>query len=395
MTFACSIALLDGRAGEAEFSDAAVVRADVRDLMARIEVVPDADVPHTQAGATALTDDGETVETWVDHARGTPGNRLTDDELRDKFHGLADGVLGRDRAERLADAAFALQRRRRRRGDAGAHHAVGALTTEPSQSTRTTVPVSSAASAKARRATCRSDLGPAPVQLGTFGIDARRHGVDRHPVVPQRRRKCQRESEQPVLGRREVHPLGVAGQCVAAEDVDDPSTRDERRQRAPDAAKCAIEGDRTDLMPVVLGDRLDALPRTVRGVVDEDPQRAVVGDGLEHAPHRRWIGDVGGDGERAAASGANRRGHRVGLLGARPRVHRDRKSFARKPFGDDRTQTAARAGDQGDVSHRQPGRSAPAAPRRREARRPASRWPAAVRRAPRPALGRPVRGTSR
>ena len=110
VTFACAIALLEGRAGEAEFSDAAVARKDVRALMSRIEVVPDAAVPHTQAGATALTDDGQTVETWVDHARGTPGNRLTDDELRDKFHGLADGVLGRDRAARLADAAFSLDK---------------------------------------------------------------------------------------------------------------------------------------------------------------------------------------------------------------------------------------------------------------------------------------------
>jgi hypothetical protein len=49
------------------------------------------------------------VENWVDHARGTPGNRLTDDELREKFHGLVDGVLGRDRAERLADATFSLK----------------------------------------------------------------------------------------------------------------------------------------------------------------------------------------------------------------------------------------------------------------------------------------------
>ncbi len=78
--------------------------------MARIEVVPDAEVPHTQAGAAALTGDGETVETWVDHARGTPGNRLTDDELREKFHGLADDVIGRDRAEKLADAAFSLKK---------------------------------------------------------------------------------------------------------------------------------------------------------------------------------------------------------------------------------------------------------------------------------------------
>jgi 2-methylcitrate dehydratase PrpD len=108
VTFACSIALLDGRAAEAEFSDTAVHRDDVRALMARIDVVPDADVPHTQAGASAVTVDGETVETWVDHARGTPGNRLSDDELTEKFHGLADGAIGRERAERLAAAVFSL-----------------------------------------------------------------------------------------------------------------------------------------------------------------------------------------------------------------------------------------------------------------------------------------------
>jgi 2-methylcitrate dehydratase PrpD len=109
VTFACAIALLEGRASEAEFSDAAVARPDVRAVMSRIELVADSAVPHTQAGATALTDDGQTVETWVDHARGTPGNRLTDDELREKFHGLADGVLGHDRAARLADATFSLK----------------------------------------------------------------------------------------------------------------------------------------------------------------------------------------------------------------------------------------------------------------------------------------------
>src|SRR6476660_10373056 len=123
----------------------------------------------------------------------------------------------------------------------------------------------------------RSDLGPTPVQLGTLVVDSWRHRVDRHPVVAQCRGQCQRESEQPVLGRREVHPLGIACQCVAAEDVDDPSARDERRQRTPDTAEGAVEGDRTDLMPVLFRDRLDALPWTVRGVVDQDPQRAVRG----------------------------------------------------------------------------------------------------------------------
>jgi 2-methylcitrate dehydratase PrpD len=108
VTFACAIALLEGAATEVQFSDEAVVRPNVRALMARIEVVPDTDVPHTQAGATAVTADGTEVQTWVDHARGTPGNRLTDDELREKFHSLVDDVLGKDQAQQLADATFAL-----------------------------------------------------------------------------------------------------------------------------------------------------------------------------------------------------------------------------------------------------------------------------------------------
>ena len=97
-------------------------------------------------------------------------------------------------------------------------------------------------------------------------------------------------------------------------------------------------------------------------------------------------------------SGADRGGHRVGLLGAGPGVDGHRKTLCRKAFGDDRSQTAARPGHQGDlwcgVSHRQ-ARSARAAPRRRRARRTASRWPAVARCARLRAPGRPARGTSR
>lgn len=108
VTFACSVGLLRGRAGEGEFSDTLVADPEVRAVMARIEVVADPDVPHTQAGATAVTHDGESIDTWVDNARGTPGNRLSDDDIRDKFFVLTDEVIGHSRAERLADATFAL-----------------------------------------------------------------------------------------------------------------------------------------------------------------------------------------------------------------------------------------------------------------------------------------------
>ena len=133
------------------------------------------------------------------------------------------------------------------------------------------------------------------------------------------------------------------------------------RQSVSDASERPVEGDRADLMPVLLGDRLDALSGTIGRVVDEDPQPAVCGDGIEHALHRRWIGDVGGDREGAPTVGADGGDHRVGLLGVGPGVDGHRKPVCRKAFGDDRSQTAARAGHQGDVgsgvSHRQSARS--------------------------------------
>jgi hypothetical protein len=43
-------------------------------------------------------------------AKGEPENFLTEAELRAKFHGLADAVLGRDRAIQLADAVIGLDK---------------------------------------------------------------------------------------------------------------------------------------------------------------------------------------------------------------------------------------------------------------------------------------------
>ena len=43
-------------------------------------------------------------------AKGEPDNFLTEAELRAKFAGLADAVLGAERAARLADAVIGLER---------------------------------------------------------------------------------------------------------------------------------------------------------------------------------------------------------------------------------------------------------------------------------------------
>lgn len=108
--FACAIALIEGTARERQFTDANVVRPDVRSLMSRISVVPSDRVPHEAAVAVARLTDGRELTVRVDAATGTPGNRISDDELLEKFHDLVDGVLGRSQAESLAQQVWEIDR---------------------------------------------------------------------------------------------------------------------------------------------------------------------------------------------------------------------------------------------------------------------------------------------
>lgn len=107
--FACAITLLDGGAGERAFTDENVSRADVRDLMGRIVLVPSEQLAHTQAVAVAFGRDGHQWEARIEHASGTPDNRLSDEELAAKFHDLVDPVLGNSQALELEALVWSVE----------------------------------------------------------------------------------------------------------------------------------------------------------------------------------------------------------------------------------------------------------------------------------------------
>ncbi len=106
--FTCAVALLEGHARQRQFTDENVHRPDVRALMARISVLPSEDVPHEACVMKAVLRDGREIDVRVDDATGTPGNRISDDELLAKFHDLVDDVLGAAQADRLADLVWAV-----------------------------------------------------------------------------------------------------------------------------------------------------------------------------------------------------------------------------------------------------------------------------------------------
>ncbi len=98
---ACAAGMLFGRAGEAEFDDALVVRGDVIAMRDRIRATVDASIAEDAADVTVTLTDGRTLHRFVPHALGSLERPMSDADLERKFHGLVDPVLGAGRAQQL------------------------------------------------------------------------------------------------------------------------------------------------------------------------------------------------------------------------------------------------------------------------------------------------------
>ena len=84
----------------------------IRGLMPKVECVFDpeieAEFPTNMSGKLTITAGGKTFEQKVVVPKGEPSNFLTEAELRAKFAGLTDAVLGEERAKALASAVLAI-----------------------------------------------------------------------------------------------------------------------------------------------------------------------------------------------------------------------------------------------------------------------------------------------
>jgi 2-methylcitrate dehydratase PrpD len=116
----CAAGLTFGCAGEDEFSDAVVNRADMVALRRKVVATVDDSIDEAAADITAVMQDGSRVHVRVEHAIGSLQNPMTDTQLEAKFHGLSDPVIGAAHSADLIQAAWAL-------GDAPSVQALVAL----------------------------------------------------------------------------------------------------------------------------------------------------------------------------------------------------------------------------------------------------------------------------
>jgi 2-methylcitrate dehydratase PrpD len=90
---AAAVALVEGAAGEQQFSDQTVRVPAIVELRKRVVPTVDTSVGKEQARITIVLKNGERLTTFVEHAVGSIAKPMSDGQLEEKFRGLADGIL--------------------------------------------------------------------------------------------------------------------------------------------------------------------------------------------------------------------------------------------------------------------------------------------------------------
>lgn len=90
----CAAAIIHGKAGEAEYSDAAVNDPAAIDLRRRVHAEIDEGMPKASVKVSVTTGDGRRLEKFVEHAVGSLEKPMTDAQLDDKFTELCRPILG-------------------------------------------------------------------------------------------------------------------------------------------------------------------------------------------------------------------------------------------------------------------------------------------------------------
>lgn len=107
---ATAVALIDGAAGPAQFTDARLRDPEVASLRERVRPLADDSVTRTEARLVARLTDGRVIECHVPHAPGvTAENPMTEQQLVVKFRSLVEPALGVERANQILSSVGRLE----------------------------------------------------------------------------------------------------------------------------------------------------------------------------------------------------------------------------------------------------------------------------------------------
>jgi 2-methylcitrate dehydratase PrpD len=101
---AAAVALVEGVAGERQFSDEVVLAPTVVELRKRVNPTVDPSLAKDQARVSILKQNGDVSSVFVEHAVGSSENPMSDRMIEDKFLSLVDGILSPAKSRFIIDA---------------------------------------------------------------------------------------------------------------------------------------------------------------------------------------------------------------------------------------------------------------------------------------------------
>jgi 2-methylcitrate dehydratase PrpD len=101
-------ALVDGAGHDAQFTDAKVTDPVISAVRARVSAEIEPTHSEDEVRVVITRTDGSSVETYVEHATGSPENPMSDDALEAKFSALVGAEFGEAHAKELLSAIWAL-----------------------------------------------------------------------------------------------------------------------------------------------------------------------------------------------------------------------------------------------------------------------------------------------
>jgi 2-methylcitrate dehydratase PrpD len=104
----CACGLIFGKAGEPEYADDIVNRADMVALRRKVVATVDNSIDEASADVTAVLKDGQRVHVFVEHAIGSLQNPMQDAMLEGKFSAMTDPVIGVENTKALMAACWNL-----------------------------------------------------------------------------------------------------------------------------------------------------------------------------------------------------------------------------------------------------------------------------------------------
>ena len=96
--------------GEHEYSADMVNRTDVVALRGKVKVAVDAAIREDETDVTIHLHDGKVLHTHINHVIGSEQRPMSDKDMEEKFRGLVEPVLPRERIAPLVDACWNIEK---------------------------------------------------------------------------------------------------------------------------------------------------------------------------------------------------------------------------------------------------------------------------------------------